>query len=79
MGHRHSAPFEWRLAKHEGKALADPNLDTTMAFLVQLEDHLRFQHPYLKNIRAIKATGTEEWDAATGRQWHEVVFLADEP
>jgi hypothetical protein len=75
---RHLGRYDWRLAKHTGKALADPNLCTTIAFDVQLETHLQLQYPQLKNIRVISATGTGEWDAMTAREWHDVVFLADD-
>jgi hypothetical protein len=76
IDHRHLQPHDWRLAKHEGNALADPKLPTTTAFQLQLENHLQLQYPHLKNIRVISAAGTGEWDTMIAREWYKVVFLA---
>ena len=63
------------MAKHEGRALADPRRrDTSYSELVE---HLRLQYPHFQNIRVERAEGTGEWDTATGREWHKVVFFAD--
>jgi hypothetical protein len=65
------------MAKHEGRALVDPNLRNTTAFFSELEKHLQLQYPHFQNIRVERATGTGEGDTMTTREWQKVVFIAD--
>lgn len=71
-------PYHWRLTKHHGKAIADPELGNTPRFYLQLEKHLETQYPRLKNIRIIGLTATGVRDALSERQWYDVIFLADD-
>lgn len=79
MEYRSGYHHDWRLTRHEGKALADPKLRaTTTQFYLQLERHLQLQFPHMKNIRIIRADSTGDWDTRTIQEWHEVVFIADD-
>lgn len=70
------SPVSW--TRYDGRALADVSLDGE-ALHAELEDYIRVDNPHLTDVRLVRATASEPFDAESRKRWYEVTYLAEDP
>jgi hypothetical protein len=64
--------------RYDARALADITLDG-VALLAELEEYIRVDYPHLTDVRRVRATAAETYDAEPHKRWYEVTYLAEDP